>query len=68
MNLKTLKFKKMTREELKAINAGTLPDCEPGKIGHHNGTEWVCVPSGFCSWEIPNDGETTPGDNSANDW
>jgi len=68
MNLKVSNFKKLNNEELKAINAGTLPDCEPGQLVVYNGLEWVCVNQVSCRWELPTDAEDTPGDNSGHGW
>ncbi|MDC1162351.1 hypothetical protein OAT18_02795 [Tenacibaculum sp.] len=55
MNLKMLRGKSLGKEELKKINAGVAPDCEPGEIRHHiPGVGYVCRPN-FCGWEIPAD-------------
>ncbi len=54
MNLNMLKANSLSKKQLQTINAGFLPDCEPGdtRIGK-NGFVWVC--NTFCAWELPDD-------------
>lgn len=68
MKLKQLKTQELSREELKAINAGVQPDCEPGQKLVNNGMVWVCVPLSSCRWELGSEGEDPAGDNSGNGW
>ena len=76
MSLKILKFQKLSKEELKTINAGAAPDCEPGEVPVQNGIEWICTPIGnspfeSCSWGLSNyddNGDQNTGDNSGHGW
>jgi hypothetical protein len=49
MDLKSLTQKKLTKEELQSIKAGTAPDCEPGFIRVPYKSTTVCMPLAGCN-------------------